>query len=85
MRQYRSMRRVHHLAKGHKVDNPNPKWRTLLDTHTTFYAYRTALCGQTAYCKQMPDGAYYDQFGAVPFTDDGPSTTCMNCIKGLRL
>lgn len=75
MKPYRNMRKVHCIAK-HEVPPAQ-------------YAYRQSLCGQTGYCREIPEqpGLYADQFGPVPFVSwrkHSDKVTCKSCQNAMR-
>lgn len=84
---YRSMKRIHVLGCRHLANPHNPPYLCLATPRASEYAYRTALCGQTAYCREVKEGFdYEDQFGLVPFVSwrRAEHVTCQSCLRALR-
>lgn len=88
VRSYRYMQRVHALGHMHQRSHNNPiVLGAPIPVGTRGLAYRSALCGQIAYCCEDPDSPYeyIDQFGPIPFVSWRKSgmVTCKSCQKAL--
>lgn len=85
-RNYRFLKRVHALGRRHMAMQNNPPYFVTAPIKPGGYGYRTALCGQVAYCKEVLPGLYGDQFGPVPFVSWRKSdrVTCQSCLRSLR-
>lgn len=81
------MLRTHVLCAKHLANPSNPPYLCLETPRAAHYAYRTAACGQTAYCRENPDEpmTYADQFGPVPFVSwrKPELVTCKTCQKAM--